>query len=184
VDPVLVTGASGIAGAHVIAALGSRGLEALGISRERREGLWLADLSDPSAVKALPAFRAVVHCAALTPRSGIRDRDAYRRGNVRATELLAAEAARRGIGTFVFVSTMGRPDQQDEDTGRHYVTTKREAEERLLEIAGGSFSVWIIRAASLYGEHDGSARALCWARQSAPPEVSALCRLPWGVDRR
>lgn len=159
VDRVLVSGITGIAGAHAVAALRARGIGTLGVSRGPREDAWMADLSDPSAVRALPSFDAVVHCAALTPRSGVRNADEYRRANVETTALLAAEAVRRGASTFVFVSTMGRPDQQDEDAGRHYVASKREAEERLVEEVAGRCAVWIIRAASLYGEHDRGSMA-------------------------
>jgi nucleoside-diphosphate-sugar epimerase len=153
---VLVTGAAGIAGAHVAEALRASGAVVVPVSREPHDGWAAADLRDPAAVARLPQFDAIVHCAALTPRSGERDRESYVQANVTSTSVLAAEATRRGIRRFVFVSTMGRPEQQDDLPGKYYVETKREAEQRLDSLAMG---VWIIRAASLYGEHDRGSMA-------------------------
>jgi nucleoside-diphosphate-sugar epimerase len=153
---VLVTGAAGIAGAHVAEALRAAGSSVIPLSREPRKGWAAADLRDPAAVARLPRFDAVVHCAALTPRSGERDRAAYVQANITTTSVLAAEAVRREIRRFVFVSTMGRPEQQDDLPGKFYVETKREAEQRLGSLP---MRVWIIRAASLYGEHDRGSMA-------------------------
>ncbi|MEP6695068.1 MAG: NAD-dependent epimerase/dehydratase family protein, partial [Chloroflexota bacterium] len=129
------------------------------VSREPRAGWATADLRDASAVAGLPPFDAVVHCAALTPRSGELDRAAYESANVETTRVLAAEAARRRVQRFVFVSTMGRPEQQDDRPGEYYVASKREAERRLTEDGAGRFAVWILRAASLYGEYDRGSMA-------------------------
>ena len=156
---VLVTGATGIAGAHVAEALRAAGTRVLPLSRETRDGWVTADLTDPQAVARLPEFDAVVHCAALTPRSGVRDRAAYDAANVTTTSVLASEAAARGVHRFVFVSTMGRPEQQDDLAGRHYVASKHEAERRLMEATVGKVASWIVRPASLYGEHDRGSMA-------------------------
>lgn len=156
---VLVTGAAGIAGAHVAKALRAAGASVVPVSREARDGWATADLRDASAVAGLPPFDVIVHCAALTPRSGERDRRAYKSANVETTSILAAEAARRHVRRFVFVSTMGRPEQQDDRPGRFYVATKREAEQLLTEAGAGRFAVWIVRAASLYGEYDRGSMA-------------------------
>jgi nucleoside-diphosphate-sugar epimerase len=155
----MVTGASGIAGAHILGALRSEGLVATPVSRSAQNGWVQADLTNEADIRRLPAFNAVVHCAALTPRLGITDPKAYRAANIETTGLLAREAVRRGASTFVFVSTMGRPEQQDDAAGRYYVATKREAEQQLLEICQGRCSVWILRAASLYGEYDTGSMA-------------------------
>ena len=156
---VLVTGAAGIAGAHVAEALRAAGESVVPVSREPRDGWATADLRDASAVAGLPPFDAIVHCAALTPRSGELDRAAYQSANVETTSILAAEAARRRVQRFVFVSTMGRPEQQDDRPGRYYVASKREAEQRLAKAGAGRFAVWILRAASLYGEYDRGSMA-------------------------
>lgn len=155
----LVTGASGVAGAHVVRALLSRGLAVLPVSRTEHNDWFQADLTREADIRRLPTFGAVVHCAALTPRLGIGDREPYRAANIDTTLLLAREAIRRGASTFVFVSTMGRLDQQEDDAGRHYIATKREAEDRLLGMCEGRCSVWILHAASLYGEYDRGSMA-------------------------
>ena len=156
---VLVTGASGIAGAHVATALEARGHAVVLVSREPRHGWAVADLASASEVRGLPPFDAVVHCAALTPRSGVRDPEAYRAANVTSTRLLAEEAVRRGARRFVYLSTMGRAEQQDERAGALYVESKREAERVLMTTIADRLPVWIVRAASLYGEHDRGSMA-------------------------
>jgi len=156
---VLVTGAAGIAGAHVADALRASGARVVPVSREARDGWAAADLRDAAQVARLPPFDVVVHCAALTPRLGARDHAAYEDANVGSTTVLAAEARRRGVRRFVFVSTMGRPEQQDDLPGRLYVASKREAERQLVESSAGTFPVWILRAASLYGEYDRGSMA-------------------------
>jgi nucleoside-diphosphate-sugar epimerase len=155
----IVTGASGIAGAHILGALRSAGLAAIPVSRLEQDGWVRADLTNEADVRGLPEFASVVHCAALTPRLGITDPKPYRAANIETTGLLAREAVRRGASTFVFLSTMGRTEQQDDAAGRHYIATKREAEQQLLEICQGRCSVWILRAASLYGEYDKGSMA-------------------------
>ena len=62
-----------------------------------------ADLSDPSAVRALPSFDAIVHCAALTPRSRVRDAEAYRR----AVSLTTNDVERRYLARRL-AETTGR----------------------------------------------------------------------------
>src|SRR5437867_3239987 len=66
VTTIVVTGASGIAGAHILRALRSRGLAALPISRSQHDGWFQADLTSDADVRRLPAFGVVIHCAALT----------------------------------------------------------------------------------------------------------------------
>lgn len=159
-DPVLVTGGTGLAGRHVIAALERRGVETLRIARGSLPGWHVADLEDPAAVERLPAFGAVVHCAGLTPRRPDLDWPAFERANVDVTRRLAEVAVRRGATRFVLVSTLGRSARaRQTGVGRRYVVSKHLAERAVRDVARGTMDVWIVRAASMYGEGDRGSMA-------------------------
>jgi len=159
-DPVLVTGGTGLAGRHVIAALERRGVETLRIARAAAPGWHVADLTDPAAIDGLPAFSAVVHCAGLTPRRPDLDWDAFQRANVDATRRLAEVAAQRGARRFVLVSTLGRSVRaRQTGVGRRYVVSKHLAERAVRQVATHEMDVWIVRAASMYGEGDRGSMA-------------------------
>ncbi len=109
---ILVTGASGLLGANLLAALGAAGLPATATSRAAGPAggarFLPADLSVPGeARRVVDAARpaVVVHAAALTSVDGCeKDPPAARRMNVDATLGLAAAA--RGAGArFVYIST-------------------------------------------------------------------------------
>lgn len=96
--PWLVTGASGLAGWHVLDALVARGLGAEGTCHRRavrhpRAAIHRADLADPATLEALlDAIRpaGVVHCAALADPSRCEsDPVAARAINLEVTERLA-----------------------------------------------------------------------------------------------
>jgi len=179
-DPVLVTGGTGLAGRHVIAALERRGLETLRIARHAAPGWHVADLTDPDAVDRLPAFSAVVHCAGLTPRRSDLAWDAFEQLNVSATHRLAQAALRRGVRRFVVVSTLGRASRGHQTAvGRRYVVSKHLAERAARDIGRGGLDVWIIRAASMYGEGDRGSMARLIRAIAARRFI-----LPGGGDQR
>jgi UDP-glucuronate 4-epimerase len=125
---VLVTGAAGFIGSHVVERLLARGDEVVGVEnfdpfyspREKRGNLAgalasprfalvEADLADPAAVAGVLRNRsidAVIHLAAKAGvRPSIADPVSYVRANVLATQVLLAAAAAHEIRRFVFASS-------------------------------------------------------------------------------
>jgi nucleoside-diphosphate-sugar epimerase len=114
---VLVTGATGAVGPHVLAALqgAGYGVRAL-VRRPPAPGLWPGavqpcpgDITDAVAVEAaLHGCCAAVHLAALLhiPNPSPALRGEYERVNVQGTAHLMAAAARQGVARVVFGSTV------------------------------------------------------------------------------
>jgi len=109
---VLVTGASGFLGQHVLAALRERGHHVRAMVRFPRlseewqdvEEVVAALGDDASIAQALEGADAVVHCAARVARSG--NRADFFRDNVSGTSHLLAAAAAAGVKRFVHVSSI------------------------------------------------------------------------------
>src|SRR2546430_14954392 len=99
---ILVTGATGIAGQHIADALARRSFQVLRVARRPPPDGYAADISDPAAIRRLPEFEGVVHCAGLTPRLGTTTWDDFQRSNVVGSVQLADEAAKRGASFFVY----------------------------------------------------------------------------------
>ncbi len=107
-------------------------------------------------------FDAIVHLAALVGEPACKiDPTLTGRINTDATIRLATEAKKRGVGRFIFTSTcsnygVSTPDAlADEDSPLHplslYAETKIAAEKGLLVLSDASFSVTILRLATLFG---------------------------------
>ncbi len=125
---VLVTGAAGFVGSHVVERLLERGDEVLGVDNfdsfysplEKRGNLARAllsprfelaeiDVAEPGALRAVLSERPVEAIAHLAARAGVRpsilDPVSYVRANVLGTQALLAEAQARGIRRIVFASS-------------------------------------------------------------------------------
>ena len=172
---VLVTGASGFIGRHVVLRLsensdatlrllirGSAG-DLLEATRGRSE-LVRGDLADDACLVGLcSGVDVVIHCAAVMPgQPGAPPSPVdYRRINLEVTLKLATRAAMTGTKRFIFVSSttaMGAPVAQvvDELTpcrpSSQYGITKRLAEEGLLELAAKTgLEVVIVRPCIVAG---------------------------------
>ena len=177
-DQVLVTGATGLLGSHLVERLIVQGdrvrvlvrpggrtefLDALGVEVVR------GDLTDPAACAAAVSGVALVfHCAAKVGDWG-RWRE-FQTGCVDATRTLAQAAARAGVVRFVHISSTSAyghpPDQEtpiDESAplGQnvwildHYTRSKVDGERSLWELAhAGVLPLTIIRPSWLFGERD------------------------------
>lgn len=104
---ILVTGASGFIGRHLVAHLIEHGDDAVAVSRGR-DGV-PGDLREIDAWAGWPSrLDAVIHLAALNPARGepaASDDAALMAANVSATKALAEAAAKRGVPRVVYAST-------------------------------------------------------------------------------
>jgi len=175
---VLVTGAAGLVGTHVLDALRSRGDRPRAFVREHSVATVQAfgaeavvgDVTDVSAwQRAATDVRAIIHAAALVASHDSFDE--FTRVNVGGTRL-ALEAARRTGARLIHVSTVAVYGRSAVfDTGAQGVTedypfqpipekdfyarSKRAAEQLIHEEAAhGGLSVVSIRPNVIYGERD------------------------------
>jgi nucleoside-diphosphate-sugar epimerase len=170
---MLVTGASGFLGSHVLARLVASGIPALGLGRDAQRCAALQaaghrvirhDLSQPfdATLNAeLDTVDRIVHCAALSaPFGRLADFEA---ANVTATRNLLDLATRQGIGRFVQISSPSvcfafrdqlglAEDAALPDPVNHYARTKREAER--LVLAAPSVHPVVLRPRGIYGAGD------------------------------
>ncbi|MFI5455822.1 MAG: NAD-dependent epimerase/dehydratase family protein [Isosphaerales bacterium] len=177
-DQVLVTGATGLLGSHLVEKLMAEGdrvrvlvrqgsrtefLDAFGVEVVR------GDLTDPAACAAAAANVALVfHCAAKVGDWG-RWRE-FQTGCVDATRTLAQAAAHAGVDRFVHISSTSAyghpPDQEtpiDETASLgqnvwildYYTRSKVDCERSLWKLAGaGVLPLTVIRPSWLFGERD------------------------------
>jgi len=175
--PVLVTGAGGLVGTHVIEALRARGERPRALVREHSRALveslgaepLIGDVTDAITwQRAAQGVRAIVHAAALVASHDSYDE--FTRVNVGGTRL-ALEATRRSGARLVHVSTVavyGRAAAYQGAQGvtedypfqplreRDYYARSKRATELLVnqEAARDGLSVIAIRPNVIYGERD------------------------------
>lgn len=170
---ILVTGATGFLGGHVIRRLAEEGRSVLAHGRTgskcdalRKAGHTVVrgDLSLGIAPDSIPPSRridAIVHCAALSAPFG-RPGD-FAMANAVATANLVSFARQRGVRRFVLISSpsvyFACRDQLDvrEDSVlpkpfTHYARTKRQAEEIVLQAS--DIGPVILRPRGIYGRGD------------------------------
>lgn len=174
---VLVTGAAGLVGTHVLEALRARGERPRALVRAHSRAVVerfgaeavVGDVTDPASwERAAQGVNAIVHTAAL-----VVTRDSFEeftRVNVGGTRL-AVEAARRAGARLVHVSSVaiyGRTEVyaagrygatedyplQPLPAGDFYARSKRSAEQVVQEAAGGGLSAIAIRPNVIYGARD------------------------------
>jgi nucleoside-diphosphate-sugar epimerase len=172
--PVLVTGATGKVGSHIIPRLLARGFQVRALVRQgpnvqklHDQGVEVAEgdlLRAESLDSALKGVDMVIHLAAFfrgaTPEQA-------REVNFVGTELLATAARRGGVKKFVFASTstlyppgLNRPANEDDSPNptvppTPYPASKAAAEARLMEMdREEGFGLRILRLGFVYGEGD------------------------------
>ena len=181
-DLVLVTGANGFVGSHLVEALLARGHRVRCMVRTTSDLAFIrrlpvewayCDLCDGEGMRtAVRGVAAVCHCAALTRAL---DEETFHRVNVRGAEVLARAclAANPRLRRFLFVSSVaavgpsdGPSDIVDELRPPRPVTwygkSKLAAEQALQTVAGGRdgrLPLTIVRPAAVYGPRDRDFRA-------------------------
>jgi dihydroflavonol-4-reductase len=171
---VLVTGATGFAGARLVQKLCALGAQVVAL--HRRDNLpetlngqaveWLrGEIFDAEVVRAAcREVQVVFHLAACYRQAGLADR-VYHRVHVEGTQLLAQEVLRQGsLRRFVHVSTVGvhghvEHGLDDESApfrpGDVYQRTKAEAELWIRAFAAvQELPLTVMRPAAIYGPGD------------------------------
>ena len=169
---VLVTGADGFVGRHVVSTLTQAGWHVRCAQRSVGPTSPTADIVTglelgPSTnwQAALKGVQAVVHLAARAHRSRStqqHEKDLYFSINVEGTMQLARSAILAGVQEFIFLSSIavngsttdGRGPFSEQDSiapNTIYGETKAAAEHGLSILAGGTMSITAIRAPMIYG---------------------------------
>jgi len=168
---VLVTGASGFVGRHLIRALKDAGHEVAACSRSRVEVPGIFYIASPDLgpgadwSAALSGIDAVVHLAGrahvTAEQADARTDQAYLRINTEGTRALAAQSTAAGVKHFVFLSSCHAIAGESDDvlTERTvpqpvtaYGRSKLAAEEAIKSVLADSDCAWtILRPPLVYG---------------------------------
>jgi nucleoside-diphosphate-sugar epimerase len=174
---VLVTGATGFIGRHVVAVLHERGYRVIAVSRRAMSGfdqsptrlrnLVIDDFTSGAAWDAaLSGVDVVIHIAGLAhlPRATQRDFLRFESDNVAVSRELAAAAVRKSVRRMVFLSsagvhgasTAGRPFCSSDLVRPYdaYTESKASAERIVQQISSGSTTEWVVvRAPMVIGRN-------------------------------
>lgn len=196
---ILVTGGTGFVGSALLKQLLKDGLEARSSARSslsaELKGVQYHQIRDMTASTdwnaALNGVQAVVHCAArvhVMQDDATDPLQAYREVNVNGTLNLASQAAKAGVGRFVFVSSIkvngeatqpGKPFSADDAPSPldHYGMSKLEAEQGLRDIeAQTGMEVVIVRPPLVYGPgvKANFAAMMRWVARGTPLPLGAI----------
>ena len=170
---ILVTGASGFVGQHLVRSLKQQGVCVVGVGRKPITSdadmfFLVPDFANINAwAEPLVGCTAVVHLAArvhVMQDKTVNPLAEFRKVNVDATLNLAKNAAQAGVKRFVFISSIkvngehteiAKPFTEEAVVNPQdaYAVSKNEAEQCLLQIAQQTgMEVVIIRPPLIYGE--------------------------------
>lgn len=150
---IVVIGATGFVGSHLVPHLAAGGHRVIAISRSgRRLSGWpdavetrAADITVDDLDATLSGADAAVHLVAIPRETGGRR---FETVNVAGTQRVVAAAERAGLGRFVYLSVMGVVD----DPKLAYLSSKARAEDAVRD----SRLDWVVlRPSLLFGRGDG-----------------------------
>lgn len=154
---ILILGASGLIGSHLMQALGEAGCTVVGASRHRPAhvdaGQWctldFAKMTEPAAWQALlPGFDAVINCVGIIREPHPGDFDTLQRA---APVALFAACESLGIGRVVQISALGSAV----DAATPYWRSKGAAE---LDLRRRKLASCIVRPSLVYGDEGASSQ--------------------------
>lgn len=167
----LVTGATGLVGHNVVAALLARGRRVRALVRDverarvavpERAELVPGDVTDEaSVVRAMTGCRVVYHAAGL-PEQWLRDPETFQRVNVGGTRTVGEAALRAGVERFVYTSTIdvfraAPGERYDESTidpepkGTSYERSKQDADRWVVQAQARGLPAVYLHPAAVYG---------------------------------
>lgn len=168
---VLVTGATGFVGSHLVKRLADTGYNVRALVRKGRDISSLdnraevsyGDITDPSSLEdAVRETSIVYHLAAVVTLAGVSD-SLFRDVHVKGTENLLNASLKHGVKRFIHVSTCGvhgdvknPPASEDSpiNTQDIYQKTKAESEKVALGFREKGIQAVIIRPTGVYGPGD------------------------------
>lgn len=172
---VLVTGANGFTGSHLVAALEQRGNTVVGLVRktsnlsrlaDRNIQLVYGDITDRDALKTAMAGVDVVFHTAAYVELGLVDAAAMARINVEGTRAVLDTARAAGVAKMVYCSTIGvygdtcgkviNETYQREQQGfsSPYDSTKYAAQQLVNQAASEGFHVVSVMPSGIFGADD------------------------------
>lgn len=186
---ILVTGATGFIGGHLIPRLAARDeqlrlLVRNGVPANRAEmiesqGIEIArgDLLDATSLaQACNDIDTVIHLAGFA-HANVDDAQASLETNVKGSENLANACARQGVKRLLFMSSVLAQDFTDGYDHSVYAESKLLAEQRLTELLRETDTELIIlRPVNIYGEgmHGNLARLMRMIKDNRIPPLPAL----------
>lgn len=201
---ILVTGATGLVGRHVVERLASAGHQVTALARQVAQVAWPSDVQ-PVARDLLQAsgltgllrgHDAVVHAAG--PVADVAGRAALRAVHVEGTTRLADAAIAAGVGRFVHLSTLAVhampthggaldesvPFREHFPSWMYYAEAKLDAERVLQErVHRGGLSVCVLRPGIVLGPGDRytTPRMLAALRLGGPVHIGSGAQRPPSV---
>ena len=155
---IVLLGATGFVGHHLLPELSAAGHECLVLTRYRpacrelavipRVTLLQTDPSDPAKLEqSLSGADAAINMVGILNESG-RKGEGFRRAHVETVEKLIAACQATGVRRLVQVSALNAGNGRS-----HYLKSKGEAEERIRSAAGLDYT--IVQPSVIFGDGDG-----------------------------
>jgi len=192
---VLVTGATGFLGKHLVVALRGRGFRVVATARQPDAGVEPDQWIVGDLCRAEIQTAAVQGCAYVVNAAGVVKKGGPDRGddeqsmyqlNCLVPEALAVAAERAGVKRFLHISSTGVYGSQapaicTEETACHpenaYEKSKRAGELRLIGLTPSRMAIVIARPSNVFGEWHAWNKLLSWMK-AVQAGTAVLAGLP------